>query len=68
MIKIFIESDKFSHKAGVTLHVTNTLACKSHNPDADNYNAITKKMNISYIRECQCYQSALCINVDCKCI
>ena len=29
MIKIFIESDKFSHKAGVTKHATNTLARKS---------------------------------------
>ena len=31
MIKIFIESDKFSHKAGVTKHATNTLARKSAN-------------------------------------
>ena len=30
MIKIFLESDKFSHKAGVTKHATNTLARKSH--------------------------------------
>ena len=30
MIKIFLESDKFSHIAGVTLHETNILACKSH--------------------------------------
>ena len=29
MIKIFLESDKFSHKAGVTKHATNTLARKS---------------------------------------
>ena len=29
MIKIFLESDKFSHIAGVTLHATNILACKS---------------------------------------
>ena len=29
MIKIFIESDKFSHIAGVTLHATNRLARKS---------------------------------------
>ena len=26
MIKIFLESDKFSHIAGVTLHATNSLA------------------------------------------
>ena len=26
MIKIFLESDKFSHIAGMTLHATNTLA------------------------------------------
>ena len=25
MVKIFIESDKFSHIAGVTLHATNTI-------------------------------------------
>ena len=25
MIKIFLESDKFSHIAGVTLHATNNL-------------------------------------------
>ena len=31
MIKIFLESDKFSHIAGVTLHATNVLARKSHN-------------------------------------
>ena len=31
MIKIFLESDKFSHKAGVTKHATNSLARKSHN-------------------------------------
>ena len=31
MIKIFIESDKFSHKAGVTKHATNRLARKLHN-------------------------------------
>ena len=30
MIKIFLESDKFSHKAGVTKHATNTLARKSN--------------------------------------
>ena len=30
MIKIFLESDKFSHKAGVTKHATNSLARKSH--------------------------------------
>ena len=30
MIKIFLESDKFSHEAGVTKHATNTLARKSH--------------------------------------
>ena len=30
MIKIFLESDKFSHKAGVTKHATNILARKSH--------------------------------------
>ena len=30
MIKIFLEPDKFSHKAGVTKHATNTLARKSH--------------------------------------
>ena len=30
MIKIFLESDKFSHIAGVTLHTTNVLARKSH--------------------------------------
>ena len=29
MIQIFLESDKFSHKAGVTKHATNTLARKS---------------------------------------
>ena len=29
MIKIFLESDKFSHKAGVTKHATNSLARKS---------------------------------------
>ena len=29
MIKIFPESDKFSHKAGVTKHATNSLARKS---------------------------------------
>ena len=29
MIKIFLESDKFSHKAGVTKHAANTLARKS---------------------------------------
>ena len=29
MIKIFLESDKFSHKAGVTKHATNNLARKS---------------------------------------
>ena len=29
MIKIFIESDKLSHKAGVTKHATNSLARKS---------------------------------------
>ena len=29
MIKIFLESDKFSYKAGVTKHATNSLACKS---------------------------------------
>ena len=29
MIKIFLESDKFNHKAGVTKHATNTLAHKS---------------------------------------
>ena len=29
MIKIFLESDKFSHIAGVTLHATNILARKS---------------------------------------
>ena len=32
MIKIFLESDKFSHIAGVTLHATNRLARKSHKP------------------------------------
>ena len=30
MIKIFLESDKFSHKAGVTKHATISLARKSH--------------------------------------
>ena len=30
MIKIFLESDKFSHKAGMTKHATNSLARKSH--------------------------------------
>ena len=30
MIKVFLESDKFSHKAGVTKHATNRLARKSH--------------------------------------
>ena len=30
MIKIFLESDKFSHKAGVSKHATNSLARKSH--------------------------------------
>ena len=30
MTKIFLESDKFNHKAGVTKHATNTLARKSH--------------------------------------
>ena len=29
MIKIFLESDKFSHKAAVTKHTTNGLARKS---------------------------------------
>ena len=29
MIKIFLESDKFSHKAGVTKHATNTMARQS---------------------------------------
>ena len=29
MIKIFLESDEFSHIAGVTLHATNILARKS---------------------------------------
>ena len=29
MIKIFLESDKFSHKAGVTKHATNSLTRKS---------------------------------------
>ena len=29
MIKIFLESDKFSHKAGVTKHATNTMTRKS---------------------------------------
>ena len=29
MIKLFLESDKFSHIAGVTLHATNSLARKS---------------------------------------
>ena len=28
MIKIFLKSDKFSHKAGVTKHATNSLARK----------------------------------------
>ena len=31
MIKIFLESDKFSHKARVTEHATNRLARKSQN-------------------------------------
>ena len=31
MIKIFLESDKFSHKAGVAKHATNSLARKLHN-------------------------------------
>ena len=30
MITIFLESEKFSHKAGVTKHATNSLARKSH--------------------------------------
>ena len=30
MIKIFLESDKFSHKVGVTEHAINSLARKSH--------------------------------------
>ena len=30
LIKIFLESDKVSHKAGVTKHATNSLAHKSH--------------------------------------
>ena len=29
MIKIFLESNKYSHKAGVTKHVTNSMALKS---------------------------------------
>ena len=41
MIKIFLESDEFSHKAGVTKHVTNTLAHKSqHNIQCNNCNNI----------------------------
>ena len=35
MIKIFIESIKFSHKTGVTKHATNTLARKSQIQDTD---------------------------------
>ena len=30
IIKIFLESDKFSRKAGVTKHATNSLTRKSH--------------------------------------
>ena len=30
MITIFIESDKFNHKAGMTKHATSSLARKSH--------------------------------------
>ena len=36
MIKIFIESDKISHKAGVTKHATNSLACKSQKKQVNN--------------------------------
>ena len=33
MIKIFLESDQFNHKAGVTKHATNSLARKSYAVD-----------------------------------
>ena len=42
MIKIFLESDKFSHKAGVTKHGTNSLARKSH------INSLARKSHILY--------------------